>query len=63
MAPIDHMSDAGKHLADMASVGVVAAALLEMIPEMTAIAGLVWFVMRIYQTWLEIRLKQKELDK
>lgn len=61
MSPLDHMTDGAKHLMDAASIGAALMAVIGIIPIATTILGFVWFLMRIYQTWLEIRVQHKKL--
>jgi|TARA_R110000851_G_C12744142_1_gene531270 hypothetical protein len=44
------MSDPIKNLVDVSSVGITIGAFMSWIPEVTALASLVWVIIRIYET-------------
>lgn len=52
-----------KHLADMASLGLVLAALAKILPAIATILSILWLAARIYETFLSIRIKRKELGE
>lgn len=63
MQVLDHLSDTAKHWIDVFSLGALVMALLDWIPGVTAILVMVWTGMRIYESFLAIRLAQKNLKR
>ncbi len=48
---------------DASALGVTTAALMEIVPAVTALASFVWVCLRIYNSVLDAKLKRKELNK
>ena len=61
--PLAHISETVKHWADASAVGAAVGAYFGWLPEITAIVVLIWSVARLYECWLSIRLKRKELGE
>lgn len=59
--PLAHLSETAKHVFDALSIGGVVAVFLGWVPEVTAVVMLVWGAMRLYECWLSIKLKRREL--
>lgn len=56
----DQIIDPMRTTGDIASIGVIGATLMKWLPEATAIVGFVWFVLRCYETILDIRGKRRK---
>lgn len=63
MTPAAHLGETAKHALDALSVGGVIAVFLGWIPHATALVMLIWGIMRLYECWLNIKLKHRELGK
>ncbi len=61
--PLAHLSETAKHAFDALSIGGVVAVFLGWVPEVTAFVMLIWGLMRLYECWLNIRLKHRELGE
>jgi hypothetical protein len=61
--PLAFLSDTAKHWGDALSIGGLVASLLGWLPGVTALLVLVWTGMRIYECYLNIRLRHRELEK
>lgn len=61
--PAHHLSDGAKHAIDAASIGWLIAVILANLPAVTAGLSAAWVVMRMYQSWQEIRLNHLKLKK
>ena len=44
------MDDQLKHMIDIGSLGIMVTALVDLIPHLTALASLIWVVLRIYES-------------
>lgn len=55
------MNEPVKYLVDTASLSVWISALLGVVPNIAAIMSVVWLGFRIYETYLSIKIKQREL--
>lgn len=58
-----HISDTAKHWIDLFSLGALIGTLLDIIPVVTAFLVLIWTVMRLYESILNIRLQRMEIAK
>lgn len=58
-----HLSDTAKHVGDAISIGWLAAVFFANLPSITALLVLIWTIMRLYETWLSIRQKLRDLNK
>ncbi|WP_336981594.1 hypothetical protein [Altererythrobacter fulvus] len=58
-----HLNDTARHVGDALSVGWLVAVFLANLPSITAVLVLIWTVMRLYETWLSIRQKLRELNE
>lgn len=61
--PLLHLSATAKHWGDALSIGGLVASLLGWLPGVTAILVFVWTLARLYECYLSIRLKRRELNK
>jgi hypothetical protein len=61
MAPIEHMSDAGKVAGDILSLGVVLGTLSQILPQVAALLSIVWLSLRIYD-WIALKLAGRRTD-
>lgn len=57
------MSDTAKHVVDYVSLGALVATILQWLPAATAGLIFVWTVMRMVQTWQELKLNHRKLSK
>jgi hypothetical protein len=57
------LSDTAKHWGDALSIGGLVASLLGWLPGVTALLVLLWTGMRVYECWLSIKLKRRELGE
>lgn len=57
-----HVPEGIKHFLDVTSIGVAVAAFVKVLPEVTVVLSFVWICLRTYSAWLEVRLKQKQLN-
>lgn len=48
--PIQHTSEAAKHVVDALSVATVVGTLANMLPSLAALFSLIWSLIRIYET-------------
>lgn len=55
------MNETAKNAADGVSVTALLGVLVSALPVVTAIAVLIWSVLRIYDVWLAIKLKHRRL--
>jgi hypothetical protein len=60
---LSHLSETAKHWGDAGAVGGAVAALFGWLPEVTALLVAIWTVMRLYECWLNIKLKRRELGE
>lgn len=58
---LDQMSDTAKHWIDALSLGALVATLIDVLPAATALLVFVWTAMRIYESYLTIKLKHREM--
>jgi hypothetical protein len=58
---LDHLSDTAKHWLDVLSVGALAATLLDWLPGVTAVLVAVWTVMRMVESYQQIKLNNRKL--
>lgn len=56
-----HLNETAKHALDGLSLGSAAMAVLGIVPEIAALLGAVWIVMRLYESWLTIKIRRREL--
>ena len=65
MTPSDkqELAQIAKGTGDVTSIGVVMAALMEIVPALAALASLIWACIRIYETRTVQRLLGKEKDE
>jgi xanthine/uracil/vitamin C permease (AzgA family) len=63
MTFLDHMTDTAKHWIDALSVGALLATLFDVIPGVTAVAVLVWTGLRMVESWQQIKLNHRQLNK
>lgn len=56
-----HLSDTAKHWIDALSLGALVATLLDKLPAITAVLVALWTIMRIYESWQNIRLNDRKL--
>lgn len=63
MTPQHHALDHIKAFLDVTSIGVAIAAVLKALPEVTVVLSFIWVCMRMYNSWLEIRVNRKQLDE
>ncbi len=63
MSLLDHLSETAKHWIDALSLGALVATLINALPAITAILVAVWTIARLYETYLAIRLKHRELAR
>ena len=61
MSVVAHLSDTAKHWIDALSLGALVATLLSWLPAATAILVFSWTVMRIYESYQNIRLNARKL--
>lgn len=61
--PLAHFSETAKHWIDALSVGAIVATLFDYLPGLTAALVCVWTIMRLYECWLNIRIKRRELGE
>lgn len=52
-----------KQIVDIASVGATLAALMTWLPPIAAVLSVVWGILRIYESYLSIQVKRKELKE
>ena len=57
------MKDVDKSVIDLGAIGVTTGALFEVLPSITALASLVWVLLRIYETETVQKLFKKQQDK
>lgn len=62
-SPIQDLSEGSKHVIDAASLGWLATVILANLPAVTAGLSAVWVLMRMYQSWQEIRLNSLKLNR
>jgi hypothetical protein len=62
MTPVNHLSEATKHAGDILSAGVVLGTLFDWLPGVAALLTVLWTMLRIYETVLNIRAKRKGLS-
>lgn len=58
---VPHLSDTAKHIGDVLSIGTLVAALLSWLPAITAVLVAVWTVMRMIESWQQIKLNDRKL--
>ena len=61
MSLFDHLSDTAKHWIDALSLGALLATLLDRLPAITAVLVAVWTVMRIAESYQNIRINHRKL--
>ena len=54
------MKDVDKSVIDLGAIGVTTGALFEVLPSITALASLVWVLLRIYETETVQKLLKKQ---
>lgn len=54
------MKDIDKNVLDMGAIGVTTGAFFEILPSVTALASLVWILLRIYETETVQKIFSKE---
>lgn len=59
MAPLEHLSDSAKHAADIGAIGVAVGTLFAWLPEIASLLSVIWILLRIYETVLNIRAKHR----
>ena len=59
----EELSETVKHWLDFISVGALIAVIVDILPTVTALLVLIWTALRIYECFLAIRLKRKELRR
>lgn len=62
-SPLQDLSEGSKFAIDAASIGWVVTVILANLPAVTAGLSAVWVLMRMYQSWQEIRLNTLKLKK
>jgi len=55
--------ETGKHVGDALSMTTVGAVMLGWLPTLTALVSLVWVIMRIYESYLNIMEKRSNASK
>lgn len=58
---LDYFSDTGKHAVDALSVGTIIASLFSLLPQVSALLAAIWFAMRIYEAYLNVKLAKRKL--
>lgn len=61
--PLAHVSETAKHWIDALSLGALMATLLDWLPGASAILVFVWTVARLYECYLNIKIKRRELGE
>lgn len=54
------MKDVDKNVIDLGAIGVTTGALFEILPSITALASLIWVLLRIYETETVQKLLKKQ---
>lgn len=62
-SPLQDLSEGSKFAIDAANIGWVVTVILANLPAATAGLSAVWVLMRIYQSWQEIRLNTLKLKR
>ena len=60
MSLFDHLSDTAKHWIDALSLGALVATLLDRLPAITAVLVACWTVMRMVESYQNIRLNHRK---
>ena len=61
MSVLDHLSDGTKHLVDGGAALTALAAFFSILPQATALLGFIWFALRIFESYQNIRLNGRKL--
>lgn len=61
--PLAHFSETAKHWGDALSIGGCMAALFGWLPEVTALLVFVWTIARLYECYLNIKIRRRELGE
>ena len=61
MTVLDHLSESAKHAGDALSAGAIIASFFSWLPQMSALLAAVWFVLRIFESYQNIRLNGRKL--
>ena len=61
MSALEHLSEPVKHAVDLLSIGAVVAALLNLLPAITALVTLLWISMRVIESWQNIKINGRKL--
>lgn len=56
-----HLSDTAKHIGDVLSIGALIGALLSWLPAITAVLVAVWTLMRMVESYQQIKLNHRKL--
>lgn len=52
-----------KSMIDYASLGIVLASMMSILPPIAALLTIIWTGLRIYESWLDIKEKHKDARK
>ena len=58
---LEHINETAKHAVDALSIGTLIAALVDWAPKITVILVALWTVMRMYESWQNIRINNKKM--
>lgn len=58
----EHVENA-KHVVDGLSIATTFAAIMTWVPHMAAFLSLIWAGFRVYNAYLDMKIKKKELNK
>lgn len=53
--------EAAKHVADTTAVGTTVGVLLGWLPHIATVLTVLWLLFRLYDMWLSIKIKRKQL--
>lgn len=59
----DQLTEAVKKAIDMLSIGTAIAGLFTILPKIATGLSVLWLLMRMYETWLNIKEKRKALKE
>lgn len=60
---LSHMNETSKQIGDVVSIGWLIAIFVSNLPTITALLVLVWTLMRIYESWQNIRINDRKLGR
>ena len=58
---LDIIDEPIKNWIDLGVLGIVIATFIELLPAVSGLVSLVWLGMRMYETWLNIKMRKQEL--